>query len=246
MLTWLSRVCGSLHHRSEGEGYLPGSGSWLVENKEFIHWRESSSSTLLWVRGIPGSGKTKLVYKIIQTILDDSASSPNHAPVAYFYCTRNPAEPERSSVDEIMRNILKQLAVTAQGSVKDLIVEEFRRRDLEAEAEGVDPAPLRLSEAKKLILELLEKDPATIIIDALDECDPANRNELLVVLDDIIKDSPSLVKVIVASRDDGDICCHLTNSPNIYIRADDNRQDIERFIEHSLAKAISSGKLLAQ
>lgn len=55
---------------------------------------------------------------------------------------------------------------------------------------------------EKFILGLLEDDPATIIIDALDECDPARVHELLINLDEIIQKTAGLVKVFVSYRHD--------------------------------------------
>ncbi|KAH6620888.1 hypothetical protein B0J18DRAFT_369374, partial [Chaetomium sp. MPI-SDFR-AT-0129] len=244
LLSWLSPIRSSLHHRSEGEGYLPGSGSWLFKKAEFVRWRESPSSAILWIHGIPGCGKTKLIYMTIQKLMEEMQSSANPAPIAYFYLARNPAEPERSNPDVAARSILRQLATSAQGEIKDLVVEEFQHRDEEAQLEGGEVAPLSPLQTKSLILALLDRDPATIIIDALDECDPARRHELLSTLDEIVMKSSSVVKIMVASRDDGDISCRLSNSPNVYIRADDNGPDIERFIDHSLSEALSSGRLL--
>jgi hypothetical protein len=94
-------------------------------------------------------------------------------------------------------------------------------------------------------VNLLESNPATIIIDALDECDPARRHELLTGLDNIIQQSASLVKVFVSSRDDNDIVCQLNHSPNLFIRASDNSEDIERFVHSEVAQCIKDKRLLS-
>ena len=170
---------------------------------------------------------------------------PNPAPMAYFYCARNPAEPERSNPTAVLRSLLKQLAVTRRGDLKDRVLQEFQRQDEEAQLEGCgDPAPLNLADATTMIMSLLQEDPAIIIIDALDECDPGERHKLLEALEQILSGSANLVKILVSSRDEGDLSCHLRNVPNVYIRADDNSRDIQYFIDYSVSKAISSGRLL--
>ncbi|KAK4084375.1 uncharacterized protein Triagg1_855 [Trichoderma aggressivum f. europaeum] len=244
ILNWLSQINTRYHHQLEGKDHLPGSGNWLLEHPEFIRWQDTSSSAILWLHGIPGCGKTKLAHRIVQKLLQDNTLSPNPAPVAYFYCARNPAEPNRSSPDEVFRSILKQLSINDQGEIKDIIVKEFKARDKESELYDTDILSLSPSDTQDMMSRLFERDPATIVIDALDECDPARRHKLLSALGDILRQSPSVIKIMVTSRDDGDICCHLSSSPNIYIRADDNRLDIERFIDYTLSQALANKRLL--
>lgn len=115
----------------------------------------------------------------------------------------------------------------------------------EAEDDGLDyPSKLSLSECTELIINVLEQDPAIIIIDALDECDPLRRHSLLGALDRIIQESSGLVKVFVSSRDDEDIQQRLEKSQNIYIDASDNSGDIENFVQRELESAIASKRLL--
>ena len=104
---------------------------------------------------------------------------------------------------------------------------------------------LSLDETVDLILDLLFDTPATIVIDALDECDPARRHELLDSLDTIIQKSANMVKTLVSSRDDGDILCRLETSPNLHISAKYNAGDIGRSIRHEVLLAIGKKRLLS-
>jgi hypothetical protein len=145
--------------------------------------------------------------------------------------------------DEILRCILEQLS---SSEVSEPIREPVARKYAEKkkEAKGRNPEKLMLDEAVDVILALLETNPATIVIDALDECDPNSRRELLDALDTIIHESASLVKVFASSRDDGDIVCELANSPNVFIQASDNKVDIERFVRTQVAEAIKKRRLI--
>lgn len=60
----------------------------------------------------------------------------------------------------------------------------------------------------------------------------------------IIQLSASLVQIFVSSRDDGDIVCQLANSPNVFIRACDSQNDIERFVHTKVTEAIQMKRLL--
>ena len=144
-----------------------------------------------------------------------------------------------------MRSILKQLSSSKPDlSVREPIAKEYRTRKEEAEQQSCEPAKLTIAECEELIVALLEHNPATIIIDALDECIPARRYEILKTLDNIIQKSASLVKVFVSSRDDDDIVCRLKDSPNVIIHASDNGKDIERFIHFEVEKAIEDKRML--
>jgi hypothetical protein len=140
---------------------------------------------------------------------------------------------------------LKQLSCSkATLPVREPVARVFKRRKEEADDNGDDPAKLTVVECESMIISLLERNPATIIIDALDECDPKRRFELFRTLDNIIQKSASLVKVFVSSREDSDIVCRLEKSPNILIDAMDNGQDIDRFVHTEVDNAVKEKRLL--
>ena len=61
ILLWLSNVQYKQHHRSISETLLEGTGSWLLAKRQFVEWRNSSVSSVLWLHGIRGSSTTCLV-----------------------------------------------------------------------------------------------------------------------------------------------------------------------------------------
>ena len=145
--------------------------------------------------------------------------------------------------DEILRCILEQLSSPeASKPIRPPVVAQYKQK--KREAKGRNPEKLTLEETQDTLLALLHINPATIVIDALDECDPYSRHELLDALDEITCKSASLVKVFVSSRDDGDIVCRLDNSPNVYIHAHDNKADIERFVHTKVTEAIEKKRLI--
>ena len=182
---------------------------------------------------------------MIEHLRQECSVSSAPAPIAYFYCVRNKAEPLRADPTEVLRSILRQLcSSTANLPIRLPIVEKFKIRREAADEDGSDTSRLKITECINLILAVLEQDPATIIIDALDECDSVRRHELLDALDEIIQKSPSLVQVFVSSRDSGDIVTRLTHSPNIYISIDDNKDDIKRFIRDKVSLSVKRKNLL--
>ncbi len=113
-----------------------------------------------------------------------------------------------------------------------------------ADEEGLEISSFDISETIDRIVEIASEMPVTIFIDALDECRPGQRHELLNALDILLDRSAHLVKVFVSSRDDIDIVLSLQKHPNIYINTNDNKDDIERFIKYEIQKAQSDRRLL--
>lgn len=104
---------------------------------------------------------------------------------------------------------------------------------------------LGLEKSKELILQLLEQYPsATIVVDALDECNPETRETLLKALESLLKESPCLLKIFVTSRIDQDIAYKLNNYPNLHLSSERNSGDINLFIRSKTSRLIAEGDLL--
>ena len=197
------------------------------------------------LHGMPGCGKFKLVSIVIEELLSEIKKEKSSAPIAYFYCTRSPAEKERSDPAEVLRNLLKQLlCATSEIPIRHPVVREYRVRKEKADLDGTDVSPLDIDEAVKIMLALTAENTATIIVDALDECQLQSRWQLFKALDRLVYESGNLVKVFVSSRDDGDILKKLKHSPKIPIAVSDNHEDIDRFTRSEIAQTFSDGRLL--
>ena len=184
---------------------------------------------------------------MIECLIKENKTNQASAPIAYFYCVRSTSEPERADPDEIMRSILKQLCSSKSSlPIREPVATKYQELKEAAEDNGyLEPQKLLVDQCVELILGLLTNNPATIVVDALDECDPNRRHELLEALDNIIQNSANIVKVFVASRDDNDIVCRLEKSPNVIIHASDNGMDIQRYVEIQVAQSITDRRLLS-
>ena len=206
---WMSEIEYKSHHEDLSKGLLPNSGQWLLDHKLFIEWGQSSVSSILWLHGIPGSGKTRLISRIIDVMLGEGTSG--QSPTAFFYCARSTAEPERGKPAEILGAILRQLCSSKPDRpIRGPVAREYEIRRQKADEDCSSVRKLSIEDCTRLILELTKDNPATIIIDALDECDEETRHELLEALDIVISNSTELVRVLVSSRDDVDIVSTLS------------------------------------
>ncbi|KAH8598885.1 hypothetical protein B0O99DRAFT_505861, partial [Bisporella sp. PMI_857] len=159
-----------------------------------------------------------LVAKVIEYLIARNQVEDMSPSLGFFYCAQDTNEPERSDPEEALRSILEQLSsVNEEISVRKPVVSAY----------------------------LMKKhNPALIIIDGLDECDPSRRQALLDGLETIMRKSDNVVKVFLSSRDDHDLAHRLTKTPNLYIHANNNEEDIRRFVVFRVDEAIRKQRLL--
>lgn len=246
VLSWLSPVPFVRHHERHSESRIPGSGEWLLDRPQYLSWKSSSNSLILLLHGIEGSGKTSLASAVVDSFLKESSKQTCPAPTAYFYCAKNASEPERADPDEIMRSIVRQLTLTSptQRLVHEALLIEYGRREAEAKIDGFDLPRLRIDECVRLILNVTGSNPAAIVVDALDEIQEERRHELVVALKHIIRESGSVVKIFITSRDNNNVMALLSDAPKIRIHDHDNRADMELFVHHHVTLAVRGCNLL--
>ncbi|KAI9662792.1 MAG: hypothetical protein M1829_006136, partial [Trizodia sp. TS-e1964] len=203
-------------------GLLKDSYIWILQNADFQHWRDSSESRLLWIKGDPGKGKTMLLCGIINDLKKFTAKK---SLLAYFFCQAT--DTRINSATAVLRGLIF-LLVHQQPSLMLHLREKY---DSVGKALFEDAnAWVALSR----IFENILKDPGLkstyLVIDALDEC-VTNRPQLL---DLIIQHSStsSSVKWIVSSR----------NWPEIEEQLETARQKVPLCLElnaESISTAVS-------
>lgn len=177
---------------------------------------------------------------IDRLIRQQEKSSSNSQALAYFYCRRD----ETGSTDPelVMSTIVKQLSCLRAGlALQTAVLSVYKAK----KAAGFSSNSLAFQESLDIILSLTSiYSQITIVVDALDECDPLKRQRFLSSLEVIVGSSSGLVKIFVSSRDDNDIVRRLNGVPNLWIEAKDNRNDIQRFVQREIGRCITQGDLL--
>ena len=243
----LSKWLGNTNFRDQHEmihrDLLLGTGDWIFNRPEYQQWQYSSSSSVLWLRGIPGCGKSKLCSLVVQNNLNRIEEvGVNAAPIAYFYCAKT-SNRALLNPTTILGNILKQLAHSKTGQgIHHAVFEEYQRRKQSAERDGIDISPLTLEESGDLIVSVASDYPIQIYLDGIDELE--DDRELLQVLNRIVEDSSNVVKVFISSRDAADVAFWLKNAVSLTITGADNSTDIACFVVRSVDTAIETKKLL--
>lgn len=61
ILQWISPIPYEQHHNQARRDLMAGTGLWFLNDERLLGWRGSSTSSIMWLRGIAGSGKSKLM-----------------------------------------------------------------------------------------------------------------------------------------------------------------------------------------
>ena len=165
------------------------------------------------------------------TVVDDTAAhngSPSENFV-YFYCDRNQAD--RRDPKQILSSFVQQLSATTSDKLPSCVTGLYHDK----QGRGFASGGLSIEESVSLFSQLTTSLSAlTIIIDALDECDPESRLQLLEMLSDETRRRSRVVKIFVSSRPDQDIRNHLSLDLNLEIDAVQNSNDIATHIKDQI------------
>ena len=245
-LEWLSVSPYYSYHRFISQSRLASLGKWLLNNKDYIDWQTSSSPSILLIHGIIGSGKSMLCSMIVDSLLSTAKSDPSAAPFGYIYCANPDFEKARRSSDDVMRSILGQLALDRTGrlTIKDFLYSEYERQIATARVDGLDLPKLRTQDCVRLMLELAEQDPLTIIIDAIDTVQESERYALVSALKEIVVKADNVVKILITSRSSNRTAIEPAVNKQIQITSHETRRDMESFVNHLIDTVVTSKLLL--
>jgi ankyrin repeat protein len=230
MLEWISPIPFGKNHNNVREKRTAGTGGWLLQHEGFNQW-EHNRSSIFWLQGSPGTGKTFLTSAVVDRIQDKINENPKDEGFAFFYCDKN--ETRRSQPLSILQSIVRQLSTTAKSpeATQTKLHELYTKCRQEGTTFGLETC----KEQIRTSLDIYEQ--TIIVIDAMDECDPDSRDELIDALKSFVSESNNRpVKIFISSRPDPDIGNLLENSPNIGINANDNKGDIQKYLSAEMDK----------
>ncbi|KAK6521321.1 hypothetical protein TWF506_001545 [Arthrobotrys conoides] len=194
--------------------HLAGTGDWLLSSETYLKWYSSQEDGLLWIRGIPGSGKSVFAAKLIDQLKQE------HHPVLYFFF-RQIIDANHSAVAAV-RDWLDQILVFSPPLQKRLTeyvnIKTARSLKTLSTADLWDLLRYALSHIPK----------AYLVVDALDEI---NQNEdlepFLQSLIELAEWRPSQVKIVITSRPIAYIEGYLRAAKPINIRLEEKKVDVD-------------------
>ena len=146
---------------------VPGTCEWFVAHKFFRQWRESKSSSMLWVSADPGCGKSVLAKHLVDSELPTTKSRTT----CYFFF-KDDFDDQRSAKSALCC-ILHQLFEQREILLSNKIVKRF-----EAYGERLTGS---FGELWDVLVKVSQDENAgeiVCILDAFDECEDQGRSEL--------------------------------------------------------------------
>ncbi|QYT03017.1 ANK_REP_REGION domain-containing protein [Trichoderma simmonsii] len=230
-LEYISTIPIGEHQQEKREARTPWTCEWLLNHSRFIEWERSSYSSMLWLQGNVGAGKSFLTSKVIDHLPATRQQEADYNEgFAYFYCSRS--DPERQQTKYILRSYVSQLARVPNHPT--MIEKNIYTIYLKARKEK---RGLSTIECETALIELINFYSRTILVlDALDECEMDTRETLARVLRNLVDKGKGTIKVFIASRKEADIEEHLGLRKLVEISTADNKEDIEKYVEEEVAK----------
>jgi len=205
ILAWLSPLEPQVRHQDIRDQRVDGIGDWLLETKEFTNWyngseKDESNHAVLFCYGDPGVGKSYIRYwrlvvrdkrrallltdcggsSVVVDYLCGQAIKRDMAVACFYY---DFASREAQSPTNLLGSLLKQLL-----SGLDSIPAEIRER-FWAQQKALGGQRLQLPDIVKMFPIVSSFQRTFICVDALDECIPKYRLEVLYALGQILKGS---------------------------------------------------------
>jgi ankyrin repeat domain-containing protein 50 len=180
-------------------------------------------------RPLAGRGKTYITSKVIDAVEHTLQGAVNHEGFAFFYCKQT--EESRRLALPILQSLVRQLVAPKHlltTATRPSVHSDIEKLYTEAKLQG---SGWTLNLCQKYLTLLLNLYPrTTLVLDALDECNAADRTVLLNTFDSLARNVLKPLKIFISSRPKGDIRQRLISVPNIEITANHNTEDISKFI----------------
>ncbi|KAH6988073.1 hypothetical protein BKA56DRAFT_714262, partial [Ilyonectria sp. MPI-CAGE-AT-0026] len=213
-----------------------GTCKWLLRNEVWLKWADLDRSSL-WIKGKPGSGKSTLLCYALQEV--SGFKGPGTLSLRFFFNDRG-HDLEKRSIG-LFRAVLHQLLYNYPEELPELI-DSFQEK-LDVIGKPNENWEWELWELrvffKSSLARILKKVPVVLSIDALDECEKRQAEELLEYIDELcsnIPPSPFHFNVVIACReqpiwsprDELTIKMHVENKKDIegFVRARFSRRNM--------------------
>ena len=214
-------------YRRHLASYVEGTGSWLTATETYRKWHSGPDHGLLWIKGIPGSGKSVFAATLAHVL-----ATEGHPMLFFFFrqiidANHKPVHMLRDWLDQVL-----EYSPPLQRDLKVYIDEDEDRRHLNRELEslGIDQLWKHLKTA------LAHLPRVYLVADALDEMDRGN-DEFLKALARLGLWRPGQVKVLITSRPVATVEAPLREFTALRIRLEEQLvdSDIATFVQHTLA-----------
>ena len=207
-------------------------GGWLIGHPKFGDWENADKSSILWLCGFAGTGKTGLVCHVLKHL----RRSQQSARLAFFFFSsdqggRSGGHTARSDPNEALRSIVSQICTAQQGRrVEDIVQTQYEQLGPNSDNQRA----LTDFECVEILIEVSQHCPITIVLDALDEADRETSPEMIQNLKLAMSQSLGKIKVFCSTRLFPAVEGILEEADSIEVTKDVNGKDVRIFIARTL------------
>ena len=228
-------------HKNLNPNRIHGTCEWFLNHTSFLVWRESQSSSLLWLSADPGCGKSVLSKYLVDRQGEVLTVNLEQPVICYFFFKETDAD--RRIASKAICALLHQLLMQQR--------ELYRYLEDDFEIKGDD----FLLDTSTLWARFLKaatnsaSHEVICVLDALDECEARSRENLIYNVVKLFKSidsgnhGKSIIKFIITSRPEINIerdFRPLTRFARVRLRGEDESDHIQReidiVIEHRVRK----------
>jgi hypothetical protein len=215
---------------------LEDSCSWIFEDQSFLDWWNCDDSTVLWIHGDPGKGKTMMMIAIVEELSKRLKSEPaKHVLLSYFFCQNT--DQRLNTTAAVLRGLIFMLI-----RQQTTLIHHLRKRYEEA-GDNFLQGPNSVYGLLDLLFNILEDPelPAVyFMVDALDECD-ADIHQLIERITRR-RSSSDKVKWIMSSRNEPAFKEQLQHNSQLHTSLELNSTHVSRAVEHFIDRKVDDLK----
>ena len=215
---------------------VPGTCHWFLDHVDFLTWRKSQSSKLLWLSADPGCGKSVLAKYLVDRRGEALSVESTRPTVCYFFF--KDGDIERRDGAKAVCALLHQLFMQ-QPQLYRHAEEDFRTKS-DSFLNDLDTV---WSILMKAVADSSQAE-TVCVLDALDECQEDSRSALVAKLVqlyrhvDFINNGRPIVKFLVTSRPEFNIIRDFEELTEVRLRGEEESEQVRREIDLVIQKKV--------
>ncbi|KAK8226901.1 hypothetical protein HDK77DRAFT_487248 [Phyllosticta capitalensis] len=230
-------------HRHQITDAKNNTCEWILKDKTYTDWVNSSSEPLLWIEGHAGAGKST----ILKHALRQYESDPPHQAIVASYFFYGRGTKLQKTPQGLYQKLLYQLLPHFPRTFWGLVSRCEEQNIIQPQNSWTWTLEELSTFLYQHLPEACQRRPITIFIDALDECPGTSSGSMQTDLDDGPgTDRGELVQFIQTLSDLDQtgklkVCVSCRYYPNLFTRGlripveKGNRQDIATYVKHELS-----------
>ncbi|KAH8657871.1 ankyrin repeat-containing domain protein [Xylariales sp. PMI_506] len=216
-------------YRKHLNSHMSGTGSWLTATTTYQTWLKNPDHGLLWIQGIPGSGKSVIAAKLAHELATREQTTASSTPSYVLFFFFRQIIKANHTPEALLRDWLDQIleySPPLQLALKSLLESNDTVESLSTE---------KMLGCLRMAFNYLT-GTVYCVADALDEMDQGN-DTFLKSLASLGQWRPDKVKVLITSRPVPSVQGPLNRTSSLRIRLDEDHVDTDIFlyVEHRLA-----------